>query len=83
MVDALRRWAPLAAVTAVAVAVLDALRVPSSALVAALVVGIGFALSGRSPGVVSRWAMTGAQAVLGVVIGALVQSSTLSAVARV
>jgi len=65
------------------VAVLDAFGVPSSALVAALVVGIGFALSGRSPGVVPRWAMTGAQAVLGVVIGALVQSSTLSAVARV
>jgi len=83
MVGALRRWAPLAAVTAVAVAVLDALGVPSSALVAALVVGIGFALSGHSPGVVPRWAMTGAQAVLGVVIGALVQSSTLSAVARV
>jgi len=83
MAPALRRWGVLAAVTAAAIAAADAVGVPSSALVAALVVGIGFALSGHSPGAVPRWAMTAAQAVLGVVIGALVQSSTLGAMGRV
>ena len=83
MVLALRRWAVLAAVTAAAIAIADALGVPSSALVAALVVGIGFALSGHSPGALPRWAMTAAQAVLGVVIGALVQRSSLSALGHV
>ena len=79
----LRRWAVLTAVTAAAIAIADALGVPSAALVTALVVGIGFALSGHSPGATGRWAVTAAQAVLGVVIGALVQRSSISALGHV
>ncbi|WP_127784042.1 AbrB family transcriptional regulator [Rhodococcus sp. X156] len=76
----IRRWLPLAVATAAVVAGLALLGVPSPALVGALLVGIVFALGGHAPAPVPSWAMRGAQAVLGVVIGALVRSETLVAV---
>jgi len=76
-------WLAVAAATCATVALFGALQVPSAALVAGLAVGIGFALTGASPGVLPKWGMTAAQATLGVVIGALVQSSTVSALSAV
>src|SRR4051812_21472806 len=62
-------------------AAMGAIGLPSSYLFAALVVGVGFALV--RPGAVSvpGWGFTAGQAVTGVVLGAYLRSSTLSAVA--
>ncbi|MHC8506205.1 AbrB family transcriptional regulator [Pseudonocardia bannensis] len=61
---------------------MDAFAVPSPALFAGLLVGTVLALLGRAPERVPRPATSVAQAVIGVVIGVLAQSSTLSAVAQ-
>lgn len=75
---ALRRWAAVGGATAVAAFAGAAVGVPSPALFAGLLVGLAFALRTDwrldVPAVGSR----GAQAVLGVSLGVLVQSSTLS-----
>lgn len=69
------RWALLAGAT------LARLGVPSAALFAALFVATALALAGRAPDFVPRGATLAAQAVLGVVIGALVSGPTLRALA--
>lgn len=73
------RWLLLAIVTALLSVLLDHLAVPSAPLFAALFVATALALAGLAPDGVTRGATLGAQAVLGVVIGALVQASTLRA----
>jgi len=82
----MKRWLLLdwLAVLAVAVAVslgLELLSVPSATLFAGLVAGLGRALLVARPPVPPRQAMTGAQAVVGVSIGALVSLSTLETIA--
>ena len=67
---------------AAAALVLGLLRVPSAALFGGLLAGLVRALAARSRATVPRPAMTAAQAVVGVSIGALVQLSTLSAIGR-
>ena len=74
-------WGAVLAV-GVAVGLLFArLSVPSPALFGGLVAGLGRALLGRRRLGLPRTAMTGAQAVIGVSIGALVQAETLGAIA--
>ncbi|BBX18117.1 hypothetical protein CRI77_22830 [Mycolicibacterium duvalii] len=73
------RWLVLAAVTAAASVGLALLGVPSAALFAALVVGIGFALTSPTPARVARPLGLAAQGVLGVYIGTMVQPDALSA----
>jgi membrane AbrB-like protein len=58
-----------------------AVGLPSSYLFAALVVGVGVALVRPSAVSVPAWGFTAGQAITGVVLGAYLQSSTLSAVA--
>src|SRR5439155_16764186 len=61
---------------------LDAAGMPSPTLFAALLVGLVAALAGRAANLaVPRPAFIGAQATVGVVLGAYLQSSSLSAVA--
>ena len=77
-----RRLLDAAAVVAGAVVaglLLDLLHVPSAALFGGLLAGLVRALAGRTRLAVPRPAMTAAQAVVGVSIGALVQLSTLTA----
>ncbi len=75
-------WAAVLAV-GIAVALLFArLSVPSPALFGGLVAGLGRALLGRRRLALPRRAMTGAQAVIGVSIGSLVQADTLGAIAE-
>lgn len=76
------RWVLLAVVTVAGTVALDAVAMPSSALVAGLVAASALALAGLAPGRVPRPASVAAQAVVGVVIGVLAQASTLVAVAR-
>jgi membrane AbrB-like protein len=76
------RWALLAVLTVALTFGFGALGVPSPALFAGLLVGTVLALLGRAPAAVPRPATTGAQAVIGVVIGLIAQSDTLAAVAR-
>ena len=71
----------VAAATALATVGVSALGVPSPALFAGLVVGLVDALVLRRALPVPRQAGTGAQAVVGVQIGLLVQLSTLAALA--
>src|SRR3954470_13717653 len=84
-VEAMRKAAPwivLGAATAVVALALAAAGMPSPTLFAALLVGLVAALAGRAEHVnVPRWAFIGAQATVGVVLGAYLQSSSLSAVA--
>jgi len=81
------RWAAVVAPTAALGAGLEVLGVPSGVLFAGLVVGVGAALTGlvgtspRGPRTVPRSAALAAQAVLGVLIGTLVQPSTLTGLA--
>lgn len=75
----LRSWLPLLLGSIAATLALTAAGVPSPALFAALVCAMGLALAGRAPSAVPRPAQLGAQAVLGVYIGTLVQSHTLGA----
>ena len=76
-----RRWALLVGLTGALTAVMVVLRVPSPALFAGLLVATVLALSDRAPARVPRPATTAAQAVLGVVIGVLVQPSTVAGLA--
>jgi uncharacterized membrane protein AbrB (regulator of aidB expression) len=75
----LLRWAAITVTTAGLTVVLNALGVPSGALFAGLLIGIGIALTARSPLVMHVQVNTAAQAVIGVVIGGLVDLSTLTA----
>ncbi len=81
------RWAAVVALTAALGAALELVGVPSGVLFAGLVVGVAAALTGlvgtspRGPGAVPRPAALAAQAVLGVLIGTLVQPSTLAGLA--
>lgn len=72
------RWLPLVALTAVLTAGLWLLGVPSPALYAGLLVATGLALAGRAPTSVPLPAVSGAQAVIGVVIGVLATPATLA-----
>lgn len=69
----------LAAVTVAVTYPLDVLGVPSAALFAALVVGIVLALASLAPARVPRLAGLGAQGVLGVYIGTMVQRDAIDA----
>ena len=71
------RWVLLAAVTVVVTYPLTRLGVPSAALFAALVVGIALALAAMAPARVPRLAGLGAQGVLGVYIGTMVQQNAV------
>ncbi|CAJ1584953.1 AbrB family transcriptional regulator [[Mycobacterium] wendilense] len=73
------RWLVLVAVTTAASVVLNRVGVPSAALFAALVVGIVLALASFAPAGVPRRGGLAAQAVLGVYIGTMVTSDSLSA----
>lgn len=75
------RWALLVAGTAAATLVLGLLRVPSPALFGGLAAAVALALLDQAPAGVPGPAMTGAQAVIGVVIGLLAQPGTLAALA--
>lgn len=75
------RWTVLAVLTVAATVGFVALAVPSAALFAGLVVATALALAGLGPDAVPRRASTGAQAVIGVVIGLLARPETLGAVA--
>jgi membrane AbrB-like protein len=74
-------WAVVAAVGIAVALSFDQLSVPSPALFGGLAAGLGRAMLGRRRLALPRPAMTGAQAVIGVSIGALVQAGTLSAIA--
>ncbi|WP_308259396.1 AbrB family transcriptional regulator [Pseudonocardia sp. H11422] len=76
------RWALLVGSTVPITLAMDAIGVPSPALFAGLLAGTVLALAGRAPARVPRPATSVAQAVIGVVIGVLAQSSALSAVAQ-
>jgi membrane AbrB-like protein len=75
------RWAGLTAATAAVGLALDALGLPSPFLFGALLVGLAFALAptGRLGLAVPDAGFSGAQAVVGVVLGAYLQSSSLKA----
>lgn len=77
--SAAMRWAGLAGITALASALLARVGVPSAALFAGLFVATALALLGWAPEGVPRWSTLAAQAVLGVLIGALIHASTLRA----
>ncbi len=81
------RWAAVAGLTTAAGGALELAGVPSGVLFAGLVVGVVAALSGlagdhpRGPRAVPRPLALAAQAVLGVLIGTLVQPETLTGLA--
>jgi membrane AbrB-like protein len=75
-------WAAVLAVGIAAGVVLTLLGVPSAPLFGGLVAGLGRALLGRTRLTLPRPAGIGAQAVIGVSIGALVQTDTLRTVAE-
>lgn len=79
MVKTVGKWALLAAVTVAVTVALTFAGVPSSALFAALVVGIVLALCSLAPKAVPRRAGHAAQAVLGVYIGTMVNQDSLGA----
>ncbi|MEU2349794.1 AbrB family transcriptional regulator [Modestobacter sp. NPDC049651] len=72
-------WLVVLATGVAAGLVLDLLQVPSAPLFGGLVAGLGRALLGRTRLRLPRPANTGAQAVIGVSIGALVETGTLRA----
>ncbi len=75
----LPRWIGLIVVTLIATIGLAAIHVPSAALFAALFVATIAALCNLAPSAVPVRAVTVAQAVLGVMIGMLVKTSTMQA----
>jgi len=75
-------WVLVLAVGVAAGVLLELLSVPSAALFGGLVAGLGRALLGRTRLVLPRPAGTGAQAVIGVSIGALVETDTLRTIAE-
>ncbi|MHB1304742.1 MAG: AbrB family transcriptional regulator [Acidiphilium sp.] len=79
---AIGRWSVLAIATILLAAGLDRLHVPSAALFAALFVATILALCDRAPEAVPPRATLAAQAVLGVLIGGLVQASTMRALGQ-
>jgi hypothetical protein len=76
-----RGWAALLAVGVLGTVLLDRLGLPSPALFGGLVAGLVRALAVPDPGSVPRPVGTGALAVVGVAIGALVDPTTLGEVA--
>ncbi|GAA1832919.1 AbrB family transcriptional regulator [Pseudonocardia ailaonensis] len=76
------RWALLVGLTAALTVVLQLAGVPSPALFAGLAVATVLALAGLGPVRVHRTATSGAQAVIGVVIGVLARPDTLGALAN-
>lgn len=74
-------WAVVALVALGLTVGLELLSVPSAPLFAGLAAGLGRALLGRRRLVLPRQPMTGAQAVLGVSIGALLSVTTLQTIA--
>lgn len=72
-----RAWLRLLVATAVVGGALSLVGLPSAALFAALAVAVVLALTGLAPTRPPGWTSTGAQAVLGTLIGALVQRDTL------
>ena len=78
----LRDWGAVLAVGVAAGALLSLLGLPSPALFGGLAAGLGRALLGRRRLVLPRPAGLGAQAVIGVSIGALMQTDTLAAIAE-
>jgi membrane AbrB-like protein len=70
-------WALVLAVGVGVAVAFDVLGVPSAALFGGLVAGLGRALLGRTRLTLPKHAGTGAQAVIGVSIGALIQTDTL------
>jgi membrane AbrB-like protein len=76
------RWLAVGAATIAASVGAGALGLPSASLFAALLVGIGYALTGaaRAPLQPSRRVMHVAQAIIGVALGTAVDSDTLRAV---
>jgi hypothetical protein len=75
-------WAAVLGVGVVTGFLLDLLNVPSASLFGGLVAGLGRALLGRTRLTLPRPAGVGAQAVIGVSIGALVQTDTLRTIAE-
>lgn len=75
----IRRWVEMLVLTIIAAILLHAVHVPSAALFAGLLVSAGWALLSRAPGIVPPRAVTVSQAVLGVVIGGLVEPATMRA----
>jgi hypothetical protein len=75
-------WGAVLLVAIAAGALFTALDVPSAPLFGGLVAGLGRALLGRTRLRLPRVAGTGAQAVIGISIGALVQTDTLRTVAE-
>jgi uncharacterized protein len=75
-------WAAVLLIGIAAGALFTALAVPSAPLFGGLVAGLGRALLGRARLRLPRAAGTGAQAVIGISIGALVQTDTLRTVAQ-
>ncbi|MGY1748344.1 AbrB family transcriptional regulator [Modestobacter sp. SYSU DS0511] len=74
-------WAVVLLAAVLLALVMDRLSVPSPALFGGLAAGLGRALVGRTQLVLPRPALTGAQALIGVSAGALVQPETLRVVA--
>ncbi|MGY1839879.1 MULTISPECIES: AbrB family transcriptional regulator [unclassified Modestobacter] len=75
-------WAVVLLAAVLLALVMDLLAVPSPALFGGLAAGLGRALIGRTRLVLPRPALTGAQALIGVSAGALVQPETLRVVAE-
>ncbi|OMQ14315.1 hypothetical protein A7K94_0217525, partial [Modestobacter sp. VKM Ac-2676] len=75
-------WAVVLVAAVLLALVMDLLAVPSPALFGGLAAGLGRALIGRTRLVLPRPALTGAQALIGVSAGALVQPETLRVVAE-
>jgi uncharacterized protein len=76
-------WVLLGAATAGVALALEAAGMPSPTLFAALLVGLAAALAGRADGLaIPRPAFVAAQAVVGVALGAYLQSSSLKAIAH-
>ena len=74
-----RRWPGLAVATAVVAVGAGAVGVPSSALFAAILTGLVWALTGASGMAPPRWAVVAAQAVIGATLGAYFELAPLTA----
>jgi membrane AbrB-like protein len=76
-------WVGLGAATALLALALSAVGFPSPTLFAALVIGLAFALARPSAGLrAPSWSFLAAQAVVGVTLGAYMQSEALTAAAH-